>query len=88
MIRTYVKKPIPVQACKWDGTNKKELKKFCGDCIDFLQVQRAEGIFESCSINTPEGRMTVEIGDYIIQGIKGEFYPCKPDIFVATYDYV
>ena len=30
--------------------------------------------------------MTAEIGDYIIQGIKGEFYPCKPDIFMATYD--
>lgn len=86
MIKTYVKKPVTVKACVWDGTNESELKEFCGDCVDFLQVQRADGIFTSCSTNTLEGRMTAEIGDYIIQGIKGEFYPCKPDIFMATYD--
>jgi hypothetical protein len=40
------------------------------------------------SINTLEGEMTGEIGDYIIKGIQGEFYPCKPDIFKATYEEV
>ena len=39
-------------------------------------------------IVTPEGVMTAQIGDYIIKGIKGEFYPCKPDIFEATYEKV
>lgn len=39
-------------------------------------------------INTPEGQMRADYGDWIIKGIKGEIYPCKPDIFEATYDPV
>ena len=39
-----------------------------------------------CEINTLEGVMRGEAGDYIIQGVKGEIYPCKPDIFEATYE--
>jgi hypothetical protein len=39
-------------------------------------------------IGTLEGTMTAGIGDWIIRGIKGEYYPCKPDIFAATYDSV
>lgn len=37
-------------------------------------------------IDTPEGRMTANLGDYIIQDVQGEFYPCKPDIFETTYE--
>jgi hypothetical protein len=39
-------------------------------------------------IDTLEGRMVAQVGDYIIRGVKGELYPCKPDIFAATYDAV
>ena len=39
-------------------------------------------------INTLEGRMTAQVGDWIIKGVAGEFYPCKPDIFEATYEAV
>ena len=39
-------------------------------------------------INTLEGQMRGDVGDWIIKGVKGEFYPCKPDIFAATYDLV
>ena len=39
-------------------------------------------------IKTLEGRMLADVGDYIIQGVQGEIYPCKPDIFKATYDFV
>lgn len=39
-------------------------------------------------IATLEGRMIANLGDYIIKGVRGEFYPCKPDIFEATYDTV
>lgn len=39
-------------------------------------------------ISTPEGVMVANVGDWIIKGIKGEFYPCKPDIFIATYEAV
>lgn len=41
-----------------------------------------------CTIYTPKGRQKAEIGDYIIRGIKGEIYSCKPDVFYATYDKV
>lgn len=41
---------------------------------------------ESISIQTLEGVMKASVGDYIIKGVKGEFYPCKPDIFDQTYD--
>lgn len=41
-----------------------------------------------CTIETPEGRHKAKIGDYIIRGIKGELYPCKPDIFHATYEKI
>ena len=39
-----------------------------------------------CTIQTPEGRMHAKLGDYIIQGVNGEMYPCKPDIFLKTYE--
>lgn len=41
-----------------------------------------------CTVNTLEGRMHAKLGDYIIRGVKGELYPCKPDIFVKTYESV
>lgn len=50
-------------------------------------VISAEGpITEAREINTLEGTMRADVGDYIITGVKGERYPCKPDIFLATYD--
>ena len=45
-----------------------------------------EGKVDSLSIDTLEGRMRADPGDWIIQGVKGEVYPCKPDIFAATYE--
>ncbi len=41
-----------------------------------------------CTIETLEGRMHARLGDYIIQGLRGELYPCKPDIFIKTYEKV
>lgn len=75
----YVKRPTVVEAIQFDGYNAEEIKFFCGDnCII--------GFFDRVVIKTLEGNMTANIGDYIIKGIKGEFYPCKPDIFEETYD--
>jgi len=42
----------------------------------------------SLAIDTMEGTMRADVGDWVICGVKGEFYPCKPDIFAATYDFV
>lgn len=43
---------------------------------------------ECCYVNTPEGKMRAKPGDWIIRGIKGELYPCSPDVFAATYEAV
>lgn len=78
----YRKKPIVIDAWQWDGTNTDELLKlnksiyFCEGPNDLQELE----------IKTLEGTMTASKGDWIIRGVKGEFYPCKPDIFTATYE--
>lgn len=76
----YRKKPVEIQAIQY--INSADVHEFCGE-------QAREPVGENhMEIVTPEGVMTAQIGDYIIKGIKGEFYPCKPDIFEATYEKV
>lgn len=73
----FTKKPVIIDAMQWTGENRKELFEFCEKCYfngDELRIQ------------TLEGSMIASVGDYIIKGVKGEFYPCKPDIFAMTYD--
>lgn len=75
----YIKKPVIIQAVQFDGYNAEEIKNFCRDSCQ-------TGFLDRIIIHTLEGNMTANIGDYIIKGIKGEFYPCKPDIFKETYE--
>lgn len=93
----YMKKPVVIEAVQWNGANLSEVKAFAGDAIkseihdEFYN--RGEGIpsvppWIEITIHTLEGHMTAEKGDYIIRGVKGEIYPCKPDIFDATYEPV
>lgn len=51
---------------------------------DYVDYARKEGL----KIHTLEGEMTASVGDYIIKGVNGEFYPCKPDIFHKTYEKI
>lgn len=81
MIQKYVKKPLEVEALQWSG-NEEEMVEFLGEL--FLVVDTNERL----RINTLEGPMWANLGDYIIKGIKGEYYPCREDIFYATYDRV
>ena len=67
-----------------DGANYKETKS-SEELEDFSKAMLEQGYIE---IETLEGYMKASFGDYIIKGIKGEFYPCKPDIFEATYEEV
>ena len=85
MIRNFVKKPVTVQAVQWDGHNFDEIVDFVGD----------DGLYLLGSLKNPdlviytlEGTHHAAVGDWIIRGIKGEFYPCKPDIFEKTYQEV
>jgi hypothetical protein len=81
MVKCYVKKPVTIEAIQWDGENTKEILGFCDECFSYQKDDIAVLV-----INTLEGTMKASIGDYIIRGIKGEFYACKPDIFILTYD--
>lgn len=86
----YVKKPIAIEAVKWEGFNNDEIKDFAGDSVKIEVIREGDadnGIPPSvdCSIETLEGVMKANVGDYIIKGVNGEFYPCKQDIFEKTY---
>lgn len=83
MIKRFRKKPVVVEAMKWDGKDKTfiELQTF----TDY-QIENPEG--NTIYIPTLEGDMLIGLGDWVIKGINGEFYPCKPDIFEATHEEV
>ena len=86
MIQNYRKKPITIQACQLLNTKEsfEECFTFIGKNVELTYA--TDGTF--INIKTLEGVMQASIGDYIIKGIHGEFYPCKPDIFEKTYDLV
>lgn len=86
MIKKYRKKPVVVSAIQFDGYNWRE----CGDFMSGRAMAYPDWIkeYDRLDIETLEGTMRCEIGDYIIKGVNGEFYPCKPDIFEKTYDEV
>lgn len=77
----YRKKPVVVEAIKYNGKNMDEVQLKLG--IPELQQEFTS---DNIIIPTLEGDMTAKPGDFIIKGINGEFYPCKPDIFEATYE--
>lgn len=77
----FRKRPVVVEAVRWDGTNLREVHEFSGGAAGF---DAAGG--SVLRVITLEGAMVASVGDWIIRGIRGEFYPCKPDIFEATYE--
>lgn len=81
MMQKYVKKPLEIEALQWTG-NEEEMREFLGEL--FLLIYNDEGL----RIETLEGPVKASLGDYVIKGIQGEFYPCREDIFHATYDQV
>jgi len=87
----YKKKPVVIDAIQWDGT-KSGKNKITDIFTNLRTVQQSGSLYKDemtgWSIETLEGCHAVSKGDYIIKGIKGEFYPCKPDIFELTYDAV
>lgn len=83
-IRRYRKKPIEIEAQKYIGS-KSRVRQFVPDDILIWEIQDDN---ELLYIKTLEGDMLVRIGDYIIKGVAGEFYPCKPEIFNQTYEAI
>ena len=90
MILKAQKKPVIVEVCQWTGHNPEEMMTFCGKAAhDIYQINLANMPVEySLIIKTLEGNMRAEPGDYIIKGVHGEFYPCKPDVFEETYEII
>lgn len=93
----YRKKPVVIEAIQWTGKNNREMFDFLtnyeltnefmsntGENFDIDHDKINGGLI----IKTLEGEHLASIGDYIIKGVKGEFYPCKPDIFEQTYEEV
>jgi len=90
----YTKKPVTIEAIEWTGKNLFEITEFIQSkkpntssriasdrWQDYENMVKKDGL----KIHTLEGDMNCDIGDFVIKGVKGEFYPCKPDIFKETY---
>lgn len=77
MILKYIKKPIPVEAVQWTGYNISEVFGFCPD------IQISNGMLV---IPALKGDYIASINDFIIKGVRGEYYPCKEERFKETYE--
>lgn len=84
----FRKKPVVIEAIQWNGENANEVGLTLRCDRPFEVVEDKQWQTRCLNIITLEGEMTARINDWIIRGIAGEFYPCKPDIFEATYEAV
>lgn len=92
MVNKFIKKPVMVEAVKWDGLNLDEVTQFVDE--EHLVVEIEDAAWQvgdyapplCLSIRTLEGLMHISKYDYIIKGTKGEFYPCKPYVFDSCYE--
>ena len=86
MIKSYVKRPIPIESIQWNGKKFDEINAFCKDAMiaydgELIIPTLEDGKFIKAKHVATEG-------DYIIKGVRGEFYFCKEDIFNETYEEV
>ena len=98
----FRKKPVSVEAIRWvlpiapsheqaldmAWESAKEIAEWCGGKMsrDEMPGNERKTYYWRLEIPTLEGNMSGRLGDYIIKGVQGEFYPCKPDIFAKTYE--
>ena len=79
----YRKKPVVIDAVRWDATNESWDEIVAMGDVPFRRIGN-----DAFSIDTLEGEFIVSKGDFIIKGVEGEFYSCKPGIFEKTYEAV
>ena len=84
-MQKFVKKPVVIEAIQYNGENIEAIKDFVGKKLSTVM---SSDVDVKLIIPTLEGYMKALKGDYIIKGIKGELYPCKPDVFKSTYNVV
>lgn len=82
-MKKYRKKPVVIEAKKLLFSTERQI-----EIIEWSENKIKKGSKGCLIIPTLEGDMIANVGDFIIKGINGEFYPCKPDIFVKTYEEV
>lgn len=91
----FRKKPVVIEAVQFSGNMEdwQEVYDFCRDHFGLSHLtgphprHEDDGLYRA-SIETLEGTLFVDPLDWIIKGVKGEFYPCKPDIFTQTYEVI
>lgn len=83
MIKKFIKKTMVIEAVQWTGKNDHEILSFLGYNVPKDKIVTLNKPLE---LNTLNGMLQVSINDWIIKGVKGEVYPCKPDIFSETYE--
>jgi hypothetical protein len=84
----FRKKPVEIEAIRFTKENFGEIFVFTNGLAHTNNRERRIVGYDLCIIPTLEGEMVATIGDWIIKGVNGEFYPCKPDIFQKTYERV
>ena len=84
----FRKRPVEVDALCWRGMNHSEVRDFLGDDYVGLSSKFNPRGKSKVMIRTLEGTIYADVGDWIIRGVQGEHYPCKPDIFEQTYEVV
>jgi len=84
----FRKKPVVIEAVQWTGENATEVLSFgnSGPAPLWGADFQIHGLQKKVELLTPESVMTAVVGDWLVRGVAGEFYPCKPDIFAATYE--
>ena len=84
----YRKKPVVIEAMRYTITDRAAVIAWCGAQSEAINDDGAPYQLKNIRITTLEGVMMAEPGDWIIKGVEGEFYPCKPNIFEKTYEPV
>ena len=87
----YRKKPVVIEAIQFKGNNERDIRVWSNNVVGispFLEPTERNPTGICLQIATLEGVMTASIGDWIIRGVAGEFYPCKTDIFAQTYEEI
>lgn len=84
----FRKRPVEIEAIRFTGDNRRDVLSWVYPSLSGDALEAAEVMCLPVVIETLEGDMTANVGDYVIRGVAGEFYPCKPDIFAATYEAV
>lgn len=84
-IKQYVKLPVIISAIQWTGSNLDECKKFLDESFGGYQSERCPNGKRELVVLTLEGSHIASKNDYLIKGIQGGYYPCKPGIFEKSY---